>query len=195
MKTIEERLLTYYNDLIEHHVIVLDGSVTLDWLKRQRIVEGRKELELRFGKVTVDNILGEKTFLAKAEDMLLEVQEKGSYKFLPTIACFLSWECDTVLDSENPIREKYGSFDFRIPLPIPKIPGKELNFSTLDFMEKEITIDTLKRICILFSNEEAQNFHCHPFKLAFFRYLQQCTFYVLKDAFEEIKKEVQSVTK
>lgn len=192
MKTIEERLLTYYNDLIKHNVIVVDGPVTLDWLKRQRIVEGRKELELRFGKVTVDDILGEKTFLAKAEDMLQQVQDKGKYELLPSIACFLSWECDTVLDSENPIREKYGPFDCRIPLPIAEIPDEELSFPTLHFVEKEVPIDILKKIPIILSN---QTFQENPFKVIFFQSLQQSAFYVLKDAFEEIKKEVQLITK
>jgi len=191
MKTIEERLLTYYNHLIEHHVIVLDGSVTLDWLKRQRIVEGRKELELRFGKVTVNDILGQKTFLAKAEDMLLEVQEKGNFELLPNIACFLSWECDTVLDSENPIREKYGSFDFRVPVPIYNIPEKELYFPTLCVPEEEIPIQVLKTISAYFSN---MDFHSNPYRSLFLQYIQQTTFYVLKDAFEEIKKEVLSIT-
>lgn len=191
MKTLEERLLTYYNDLIKHNVIVVDGPVTLDWLKRQRIVEGRKELELRFGKVTVDDIIGKKTFLAKAEDMLQKVQDKGSYELLPTIACFLSWECDTVLDSENPIREKYGSFDFHVPVPIYNIPDKELYFPTLCTFEKEIPIQVLKTISAYFSN---MDFHSNPYRSLFLQYIQQTTFYVLKDAFEEIKKEVLSVT-
>lgn len=192
MKTIEERLLTYYNDLIKHNVIVVDVPVTLDCLKRQRIVEGRKELELRFGKVTVDNIIGEKTFLAKAEDMLQQVQDKGSYELLPSIACFLSWECDTMLESENPVRRKYESFDHRLPIPIPEISEKEFFFPTLRFTEKEVSIDVLKTISIHLSSEE---FYGNPFNLTFFQYLQQSAFFVLKDAFREIKKEVQSITK
>lgn len=123
--------------------------------------------------------------------MLLEVQEKGSFELLPSIACFLSWECDTVLDSENPIREKYGSFDFRVPIPIYNIPDKELSFPTLCSYQKEIPIQALKTISAYFSN---MDFHSNPYRSLFLQYIQQTTFYVLKDAFEEIKKEVLSIT-
>lgn len=192
MKTIEERLLKYYNDLIKHNVIVANGPVTLEWLKRQRIVEGRKELDLRFGSTVVDSVLGEKTFLAKAADMLSEVEDRGSYELLPNIACMLSWECDTMLGSENPIREKYACLDYRIPTPVFEISGNELYLPTLHSVEKDIPIDVLKKIPIfLFNNAVARD----SLQAYYFEYLQKSAFLVLQTAFKEIRAEVESTAK
>lgn len=58
IQNIEERIVTYYNDLIKNNVIAGKAPVTLDWMKRQRILEGRDELNFRFGHVVVDSILG-----------------------------------------------------------------------------------------------------------------------------------------
>lgn len=192
MKTIEERLLEYYNDLIKHNVIVANGPATLEWLKRQRIVEGRKELDLRFGSTVVDSVLGEKTFLAKAADMLAEVEDKGSYELLPDIACMLSWECDTMLDSENPIWENYACLDQRIPTPIFKVPDSELSFPALRSVEKDIPIDLLKKIPIFLSNNAVAR---NSFKAYYFEYLQKSALLVLQTAFKEIRAEVESMTK
>lgn len=192
MKTIAARLLRYYNDLIKHNVIVASGPVTLEWLKRQRIVEGRKELDLRFGSTVVDSVLGEKTFLAKAADMLSEVENRGSYELLPNIASMLSWECDTMLGSENPIREKYTCLDHRISISIFEIPDYELYLPTLQSVEKDIPIDVLEKIPIfLFNNVVARN----SLQAYYFEYLQKSAFLVLQTAFKEIRAEVESTAK
>lgn len=168
--------------------------VTLDWLKRQRIVKGRDFLDLQFGHVTVNEILGDITFLAKAEEMLSEVAYNSDYKLLPEIAHFLAWECDTILDSENPIREKYSSLEYSIPIPFydSKTPDEDLSFMVLQNpIQKCIPTNMLNSISII-SVETSQTNPCRCF---FFDYLQKAAYHSLTIAFKEIRAEVEKVTK
>lgn len=193
MQTLEEKLVEYYNSLIEKgNIPNLDKPVTFEWLKTRRIVPEREELNLRFGSLVVDNILGEKSYLARAEDMILTVQTTEDYSLLPNIACMLAWECETILDAENPIRQKYASFDFRIPIPIFEVSGNELDFVTLQSIQKEVTLDQLKLINYHVNANEFQNNYNRYF---FFKYVLKITFHILETAFEEIKKEVEEKTK
>lgn len=186
MKTIAETLLEYYNSHI-----ATDGPVTLDWLKRQRIVKNRYQLNLAFGSAVVDSVLGRKNFLAEAEEMLKEVEEKGKLALLPRIAHFLAYECDTMLDIENPIREKYTTLSYRIPVPVFS-SMEEFYFPNLHSENMDISPDSLSSMSIFLSHADVDT---NPFKVEFFMYLQKSAFHVLKTAFEEIRNEVEAKTK
>lgn len=85
MQNIAEKIIDYYNNEINKS----SKPVTLEWLKRQRIVEGRIFLDLKFGYGNINNILGECTYLAKAENMLLDIPCSSNYEQLPQIASLL----------------------------------------------------------------------------------------------------------
>lgn len=186
METIADKLLDYYNSHIS-----TDEPVTLDWLRRQRIVKGRKQLNIAFGSEVVNNVLGRKTFLAEAGDLLEEVEEKGKFDLLPRIANFLSYECDLVLDMDDPIREKYTNLCFRIPVPLFS-SGKELYFPNLQQVNMDISPNSLVAVSVYLSQADTDT---NLFKVEFFMYLQKCAFHVLKTAFEEIRNEVDTLTK
>lgn len=188
--TIAEKIVNYYNMEINKS----GELVTLDWLKRQRIVEGRDFLDLQFGHEVVNKILGEFTFLAKAEEMLSEVEYNFDYKLLSEIARFLAWECDTILDSENPIREKYSSLEYSIPIPFydSKSSNEELSFMDLQNpIQKSIPTNMLDSISTVLTETSKNN----PCRCFFFEYLQNVAYHSLKIAFEEIRAEVEKVTK
>ena len=105
-QNIEERVVTYYNDLIKNNVISGKAPVTLDWMKRQRILEGRSELDIRFGYATVDRVLGEKTPLAKAKHYLNEVCTNKKYELIPKISHLLAEEVHVSLQPNSSIRER-----------------------------------------------------------------------------------------
>lgn len=189
MNTIAEQIVDFYNNEINES----GEPVTLEWLKRQRIVEGRANLNYQFGHDAVDSTLGEITYLAKAEDMLGRVKLSSKYQLLPQIACFLSWECDTMLDSENPIREKYSSLDSNIPIVFydSKTSDEELSF--LDFqnpIQKQIPINMLNTIY-----NSCMHTSTNPCLCYFYEYLQKVAYHSLKIAFDEIKVEVEKVIK
>ena len=141
--------------------------------------------------------LEEKSYLARAENMILNVQTTEDYSLLPNIAYMLAWECETILDAENPIRQKYESLDFRIPIPMFEVSSNELDFVTLKSIQKEVTIDQLKLLnyhvntCHTIANKFQHNYS----RYFFFEYVLKVSFHVLKTAFEEIKKEVEEKTK
>lgn len=191
--TIAERLVTYYNDLIKNNVIPGEAPVTLEWLRRQRIVEGRNELDIRFGHVIVNEVLGEKTPLTKAEHYLTDVRKYNKYELLPEIACLLAEECNTMLKSDDPIRIKYSSLSKSIPILTIEFKGVEISLSSLlNITEKQITIEGLKNLSNYFS---ANTKDINPFELCFFEYLQQITYFTLVDFFKEIKEYVGTITK
>lgn len=191
--TIEERILAYYNDLIKNNVISGQAPVTLEWLRRQRIVEGRSELDIRFGHVVVDSVLGEKTPLAKAEHYLVAVRKYGKYELLPEIARLLAKECTTMLQSDDPIRIKYSSLNRSIPIPAIELKGVEITLSSLlNISKKQITIEGLKNLNSYFSTNAL---NVNPFELCFFEYLQKITYFSLVNCFKEIKETVEAITK
>lgn len=188
--TIAENIVNYYNMEINKS----GELVTLDWLKRQRIVEGRDFLDLQFGHEVVNEILGEFTFLAKAEEMLSEVEYNSDYKLLSNIAHMLSWECDTVLEDENPIREKYSSLEYSIPIPFyeSKTPDEELSFMDLQNpIQKNIPTNMLDSISTVLMETSKNN----PCRCFFFQYIQKAAYHSLTIAFKEIRAEVEKVTK
>ncbi len=190
--TIAERLVTYYNSLIKNNVIAGEAPVTLEWMKRQRILEGREELDIRFGSAVVDSVLGEKTPLAKAKQHLNEIRKYNKYELLPKIACLLAEECTTVLKSDNPIRMKYYSLSKSIPIPAVELKGIEITLSSLlNITEKQITIEGLKNLNSYFSDNTRD---VNPFELCVFEYLQKITYFALVIYFKEIKDTVKAVT-
>lgn len=194
--TIAERLVTYYNDLVKNNVIPGEAPVTLERLRRQRIVEGRSELDFRFGHVIVNEVLGEKTPLAKAEHYLAAVRKYGNYSLLPKIAQLLSEECITTLEPNNSVRERYASLKREIIIPTIEISCEKISLSNvlLHIVDKRISISELERL-LAFLN----NVHCSRnvdyFNTYFLIYLRECIYYALADAFAEIKEEVEAITK
>ena len=190
MKTIAEQIVDYYNKEINKS----SKPVTLEWLKRQRIVEGRIYLDIHFGHVSVNTTLGELSYLAKADEWLTEISCTSEYKLLPQIASFLTYECDTVLDSDNPIREKYTSLMYRIPITFycNIKSDEELSFKDLlNPIPKYIPIDLLSKIYYSYEDTLKKN----PCRCFFYQYLQKAAFHSLQLAFEEIKAEVEKITK
>lgn len=125
--------------------------------------------------------------------MFNRVKLSSKYNLLPQIACFLSWECDTILDSENPIRKKYSSLDSNIPIVFydSKTSDEELSF--LDFqnpIQKQIPINMLNAIY-----NSCMHAATDPCLRYFYEYLQKVAYHSLKTAFDEIKAEVEKVTK
>lgn len=185
MKTIAEQIVDCYKEINKS-----GKPVTLEWLRRQRIVKGRTYLDIQFGHDVVNNILGELTFLAKADELLTEVEYASKYQLLPQIANFLSYECDTVLDVDNPIREKYSSLQYRITIPFycDSKPNEEISFmDILNVKEKYIPTDLLSKFHYSYEN----TFKTDPCRCFFYQYLQNVSFYSLKLAFEEIRAEVE----
>lgn len=190
--TIAERLVTYYNDLIKNNVISGESSVTLEWMKRQRILEGRSELDIRFGHITVDSVLGEKTPLAKAEQYLNEVRENNKYELLPKIARLLSEECITMLPPNNSIRRIYESLNEEINIQIiefnryydivPMHIPKQTVYISISVLNLEMLTKDL-------SSKATNLFECSS------NYLCECTYYTLVSIFIKIKQAVEALTK
>ena len=189
MKTLNEQLVDYYNSMVN-----MGSPVDLAWLKRQRIVTGRQFLNVRFGSATVDSILGEKSYLAKAEDIILPYLYANDpyYHKLPELATLLALECKTMLEKENPVFQKYSSLDSNIAIPIFKFLKKSISFlESFSATTMQISIQQLNEVNAFISPEIFEN-NCNLY--LFCEYLQESAFYVLEIAFEEIKEEVQKKT-
>lgn len=194
--TIAERLVTYYNNLIKNNVIAGEAPVTLEWLRRQRIVEGRSELDIRFGYITVDKVLGEKTPLAKAEQYLYEAHHRDKYELLPEIAQLLSEECTSMLTPDNPVRIKYASLKTEITFPTVEILDEEINLKNVfrPNSNKKISISQLEEL-ISFIPTVHCNHNIIYFRIYFYTYLRECVYFALANAFKEIKETVIATTK
>lgn len=189
-KDLDEKMVDYYNSLIEKgDVTCSKKTVTLEWLKRQQIVEGRDLLNIEFGYVVVDDILGKKSSLAEAEDMLSRLSSDNSS--LPNIACLLAAECKEILEEGNPVREKYSSLDSKISITTFEFPAESSTCFSLFPNEQQISIEHLKEIVNLINEEKYCNRCCYDF----LEYLQKAAIRVLETAFEEIKKEVEAKTR
>lgn len=195
--TIAEKLVAYYNDLIKNNVIAGEAPVTLEWLRKQRIVEGRGELDIRFGHVTVDNILGEKTPLAKAEQYLNFVQKYDEYDLLTTIASLLVEECTTMLQPDNSIREKYSSLYKEITISTTEIKSEEFSLPDIfPIIYKKISILEVHRLNNFLKSLDEDYFLKTGYSNAYFLiYIRECIYDALVIAFREIKKEVETVVK
>ncbi len=192
--TIAERLVTYYNDLIKNNVIAGEASVTLEWMKRQRILEGRNELDLRFGSVTVDSVLGEKTPLAKAEQYLVDVRKYNKYELLPTIASLLAKECNTMLGTDNIARKKYSSLGYCVTIPTIDIKSVQITLSgMLNTSDRKVTLDSLKYISSFISmhNNVTDDYYSD---VCFCIYIMNVVYITLSKAFNEIKEQVECIT-
>lgn len=193
--TIEERLVTYYNDLVKNNVIPGKAPITLEWLKRQRIVEGRNELDIRFGHETVNKVLGEKTPLAKAEQYLNEVRDDGKYELLPEIAKLLAKECTEMLGSDNVARRKYSSLDKYVSIHIVDIPDTSITLGDMLFTSrKEIQLYTLVYINnFIFKHNNINDSEYSD--VCFSIYIRELVYITLLEAFNEISKQVDYITK
>lgn len=193
--TIEERLVTYYNDLVKNNVIPGKTPVTSEWLRRQRIVEGRNELDIRFGYETVNSVLGEKTPLAKAEQYLNEVRNDGKYELLPEIAKLLAKECTEMLGSDNVARLKYSSLDKYVSIHICNIPGTSITLGDMLFTSrKEIQLYTL--ICINNFISKHNNINDSEYSdVCFSIYIRELVYITLLEAFNEIREQVHYIAK
>lgn len=190
MKTIAEQIVDYYNKEINKS----GTPVTLEWLRRQRIIERRVDLNIKFGQDSVDTFLGKITYLAEAGEFLNDIEYRYcNYKSLPKIASLLSKECKTVLEAKNPIREKYSYLEFRIPIPFfNSISSSKLSFTNFESpSERYIPVSMLDTIY----NSYAETFKTNPCLCFFYEYLQKAAYHSLKIAFDEIKAEVIKVTK
>ena len=176
-------IISYYNATINK----CNKPVSFNWIKRQRIIKGRDELNNRFGENIINYILGEKTYLAKVEDMLLEVEKDLNFSLLPHIGYMLYLECNEMLEEENPVRQKYSSLNKKISLPILKVYHKYLN-SLLLSCKNEISYGDLKFIQNYLSEYD------DPFYNVIYDGVQVSVYLYLKIAFEEIRKEVESIT-
>lgn len=199
--TIEERVLAYYNDLVKNNVIPGEAPVTLEWMKRQRILEGRDKLDIRFGHVIIDNILGEKKPLAKAEHMLNESCVNGKLNLpknttLNAIALELYYECISMLDLKNPVRQKYSNLCYGITIPIFEKTTFTYNGSITD---KDIFHCYSSKKFINFLELSSINdnidFVDSPYKSLFLIYIQYACYYSLRSAFFEIKSAVEEIIK
>ncbi len=193
--TIEERLVTYYNDLVKNNVIPGKTPVTLEWLRRQRIVEGRNELDIRFGYETVNSVLGEKTPLAKAEQYLNEVRNDGKYELLPEIAKLLAKECTEMLGSDNVARLKYSSLDKYVSIHIVDIPDTSITLGDMLFTSrKEIQLYTL--VCINNFISKHNNINDSEYSdVCFSIYIRELVYITLLEAFNEIREQVHYIAK
>lgn len=190
MKTIEEKMVDYYNKEINKS----GHPVTLEWLKRQRIVERRVYLELHYGKTCVDQILGEYSFLANAESMLSEISYASKYELLPDISCALYAECNAILDAENPVRKKYDCLKDTIPIIFYTSSLSDSGLSYLDILSpttKQVSHEMFHKLY----HSYAETFKENPCLAAFFQYLQKVAYYSLQTAFNEIRAEVEKTTK
>lgn len=196
IQNIEERIVTYYNDLIKNNVIAGKAPVTLEWMKRQRILEGREELEIRFDSVVINDIFGKKTPLAQAEHYLKAVHKYDSYNLLPKIACLLAEECTTMLALNDPIRKKYISLKTQITFPTIVVTNEEINLDTVfkPIAYKKISILQLEKLISFLSTVHC-NHNVVYFHTYFLFYIRECIYFALANAFEQIKKAVESMTK
>lgn len=193
--TIEERVLAYYNDLVKNNVIPGEAPVTLEWMKRQRILEGRGELDIRFGHITVDSVLGEKTPLAKAEHYLAAVRKYNKYELLPKIAQLLVEECKKMLGKDNIAYRKYYYLDRYIILDIIDIKGANVNLgSMIDTSRKSITPYEMK--CISNFISAHNNINDAEFSdVCFGIYIMSLVYTTLSKAFDEIRYQIECITK
>jgi len=175
-------ITSYYNATINKG----NKPVSFNWLKRQRIIKGREELNNRFGKNAIDFIFGEKTYLANAEDMLLKVEQDLDFNSLPFIGYMLYLECSEVLEEENPVRKKYSFLNEKIYLPILRV------YPDLSLLsdENEIYYSSLKFI----QSYLKEKYDDTPYTNMLYTNIQVSVFLFLKAAFEEIRKEIESIT-
>lgn len=193
--TIEERVLAYYNDLVKNNVIPGEAPVTLEWMKRQRILEGRGELDIRFGHVVVDSILGEKTPLAKAEHYLAAVRKYNKYELLSKIAQLLAEECKKMLGTDNIAYRKYSCLDSYVLLDIIDIKGSNVNLvSMINTSRKSITPFEME--CISNFISAHNNINDEEFSdVCFGIYILNLVYSTLSKAFNEIRNQVECITK
>lgn len=182
--TIAESVLSYYNDLIKNNVIPGKAPVTLEWLRRQRIVEGRNKLDIRFGHKTVNSILGEKTPLAKAEQYLNEVRNNNKYELLPQIAKLIAEESNISLPANSSIKEKYSFLNEKITIQISQIDSSEICLSNA-LVGKILLISELEKITSLLKAVDSSRIVY--FNKYFLVYISECAYLSLLVAFEEIK--------
>ncbi len=194
IQNIKERIVTYYNDLIKNNVITGKAPVTLEWMKRQRILEGRDELDIRFGHVVVDRIIGKKTPLAKAEQYLNEVRNNHKYELLPEIAKLLAKEYNTIVQPEYPSRDPYSEVNYRLLIPYQHFPsiisftyGPTISYSFV-YIEDIIFINNF----IL----EHNNFYDDNYStVILYIYIRELFYITLVDYFNEIRNKVESIIK
>lgn len=191
IKNIEERIVTYYNDLIKNNVIAGKAPVTLEWMKRQRILEGRDELNFRFGHEVVDSILGKKTPLAKAEHYLKAVHKHDAYNLLPEIACLLAEECTTMLPPNNSTREIYKSLKQKVEIQIIDLTFYNIYIDSIknETFTRSISIPQLKYL----TKERCSN--TGNLTACTINYMCECVYFALVDAFNNVKEAVQNVVK
>lgn len=199
IQNIEERIVTYYNDLIKNNVIVGKAPVTIEWMKHQRILEGRSELDIRFGHVVVDSILGEKTPLAKAEEYLGEIRENSKYELLPKIALLFYDEYIQVLKGKFPNHSihkeykyyKYGFYNEFVVIQFHDIPFSIIYFNDVSDQEliqsRRVAINDLSYInnfILQHNNLNDKNY----FNACMYTYIREIVYIALVNDFNEIKK-------
>lgn len=193
MKPLDEQIVEYYNSLVKAGSIPnVTSPVDLEWMKRQRILEGRKFLNIRFGSLTVDSILGEETYLAKANSVILQIYSNSDYQLLPQLANLLALECSTMLEEDNLIYQKYASLNSEIAIPIFELSKRKLpTFTTFSTIWKLPT----KQLEEIHGHITSEVFQQDRYLFYFCEYVQKTALHVLEEAFEEIKKEVENKTK
>lgn len=177
-------IVSYYNATINK----FNNPVSFNWLKRQRIIKGRDELNNRFGENTINFIFGEKTYLAKAQDMLLQVEKDLAFDKLSYIGYFLYLECKEMLDKENPVLQKFSSLNTSVSLPILRVYSKYLNPILFCDKDSDISYENLNFIQHYLSE------HDDPFYNVLYSAVQLAVFLHLKSAFQEIRNEVELIT-
>ena len=189
------RIVTYYNNLIDNNVIAGTSPVTLDWMRQQRILEGRKELNLRFGYAIVDSVLGEPTSLAIAKQYLDEVHDNRKYELLPEVARLLADECTKMLEKDNIASRKYSYLAQYVSLDVIDIESYHVNlYSMLNFSFKVITPHEMKCISNFISkhNNIDDEEYCD---VCFGIYIMNLVYTELNNAFNEIKEQIECITK
>lgn len=193
MQPLNEQLVEYYNSLIKSGTIRdVIFPVDLEWMKRQRILKDRHFLNVRFGSLTVDSILGEEAGLAKADRIIFQIYSKSNYKLLPELANLLASECKAMLEEENLVWQKYASLDCKIDVPIFELSKRALPTFTPFATIWQLPTKQLEEI---HDHTTTQTFQDDRYLFYFCEYLQKSVFHVLEEAFEEIKKEVEKKTK
>lgn len=124
------------------------------------------------------------------------VHKYNKYDLLTKIACLLAEECTTMLALNDPLREKYTSLKTEITFPTIVVTNEEINLDTVfkPIAYKKISILQLEKLISILNTV-----HCNHdvvyFHIYFLIYIRECIYFALANAFEEIKKAVESMTK
>lgn len=166
-------------------------KVDLQTAKKMYLPRERNYLEEHFLEKVVNNVLGDPSYLERAEMMLLKledgkVSETQKYVYLLNIAYDISNACGLELDASYPVWERCATLYEAIPIELYQSTEDVWRIGEKKKRKITISVDELRKILIRLQNER----EISPAERAYFSYIFELVFISLKEIFEEVKETI-----